>query len=96
MGDFAAGAAVWACIRAEDIDLAESNLGAESANQLRGKITELSSVMNGHRVTLDCGAFCLAVRLERRGQVLPDYRAGAQLTAMVAAAVVHVVRADPV
>jgi molybdate transport system ATP-binding protein len=87
----AAGAAVYACIRAEDVTLETRAPGAASTrNHLAARVVSIVSEGPIDRVSLDCG-FALDALITRRSRDEMGLEAGAHVTAAIKATSVHLV-----
>jgi molybdate transport system ATP-binding protein len=88
----AAGAAVYACVRAEDVTLELRAAGqASTRNHLAARIVSIASEGPIERVTLDCG-FALDALITRRSREDLNLAPGAQVTAAIKATSIHLVR----
>ena len=87
----AAGAAVYACIRAEDVTLEMHAPGqASTRNHLAARVVSIASEGPIERVTLDCG-FTLDALITRRSREEMALSPGAQVTAAIKATSVHLI-----
>ena len=87
----AAGAAVYACIRAEDVTLETQAPGHASArNHLAARVVSIASEGPIDRVTLDCG-FVLDALITRRSREELALTPGAHVTAAIKATSIHLV-----
>ena len=87
----AAGAAVYACVRAEDVTLEVHASGqASTRNHLAAHVVSIASEGPIERVTLDCG-FALDALITRRSREELSLVPGAQVTAAIKATSVHLV-----
>ena len=90
----AAGAAVYACVRAEDVTLETRASGqASTRNHLAARIVSIASEGPLERVTLDCG-FALDALITRRSREDLSLAPGAPVTAAIKATSVHLVPRD--
>lgn len=85
------GAAVVACIRAEEVR--PSGIGRDSAltNRVTAKVAEVSPGLARQRLRLDCGSFFLVASIDRRAAAASNFSPGVQCTATIDPAAVHVV-----
>ena len=87
----AAGADVYACIRAEDVTIETRSPGqASTRNHLAARVVAIATEGPVDRVTLDCGV-ALDALITRRSREEMQLSAGAQVTAAVKATAIHVV-----
>ena len=87
----AGNAAVYVCIRAEDVTLEAGVSGPASArNHLRGFVVSIASEGPIDRVTLDCG-FALDAVITRRSREELNLVPGAHVTAAIKATSIHLV-----
>jgi molybdate transport system ATP-binding protein len=87
----AAGAPVYACVRAEDVTLETRAPGqASTRNHLAAQVVAIASEGPIDRVTLDCG-FALDALITRRSREELGLAPGAQVTAAVKATSIHLV-----
>ena len=87
----AAGAAVYVCVRAEDVTLETRAAGqASTRNHLAARVVAIASEGPIERVTLDCG-FPLDALITRRSCEELNLAPGAQVTAAIKATSVHLV-----
>ena len=87
----AAGAAVYVCVRAEDVTLETRASGhASTRNHLAARVVAIASEGPIERVTLDCG-FALDALITRRSREELNLTPGAQVTAAIKATSVHLV-----
>jgi molybdate transport system ATP-binding protein len=87
----AAGAQVYACVRAEDVTLETRAPGqASTRNHLAARIVAIASEGPIDRVTLDCG-FALDALITRRSREELGLAPGAQVNAAVKATSIHLV-----
>ena len=87
----AAGADVYACIRAEDVTIETRSPGqASTRNHLAARVVAIATEGPVDRVTLDCGV-ALDALITRRSREEMQLAAGAQVTAAVKATAIHVV-----
>ncbi|MCU1382520.1 MAG: hypothetical protein JWL71_1217 [Acidobacteria bacterium] len=87
----AAGTAVYACVRAEDVTLETRASGhASTRNHLAARVVSIASEGPIARVTLDCG-FPLDALITRRSCDELNLSAGAQVTAAIKATSIHLV-----
>jgi molybdenum ABC transporter ATP-binding protein len=87
----AAGARLYACIRAEDVTLETRASGqASTRNHLAARVVAITSEGPIDRVTLDCG-FPLDALITRQSREELDLAPGAQVTAAVKATSIHLV-----
>jgi molybdate transport system ATP-binding protein len=87
----AAGAQVYACVRAEDVTLETRVSGhASTRNHLAARVVAIASEGPIDRVTLDCG-FALDALITRRSREELGLAPGAQVTAAVKATSIHLV-----
>jgi tungstate transport system ATP-binding protein len=88
-GRFARGTRALAFIRAEDVSLKPADYAC--ANRLRGKIIDLTPGVVRCRVTLDCTGTAWVGQFDRSGSRVGALEVGAEVTACVDAAAVHVI-----
>jgi len=87
----AAGAQVYACVRAEDVTIETRAPGQASArNHLAARVVAIASEGPIDRVTLDCG-FALDALITRRSREDLGLAPGAQVAAAVKATSIHLV-----
>jgi molybdate transport system ATP-binding protein len=87
----AAGAAVYACVRAEDVTLETRAAGqASTRNHLAARVVSIASEGPIERVTLDCG-FTLDALITRRSREELNLAPGAPVTAAIKATSIHLV-----
>ena len=87
----AAGARLYACMRAEDVTLETRAPGqASTRNHLAARVVAIASEGPIDRVTLDCG-FPLDALITRRSREELELAPGAQVTAAVKATSIHLV-----
>ena len=87
----AAGAAVYVCVRAEDVTLETGASGhASTRNHLAARVVSIASEGPIERVTLDCG-FALEALITRRSREELNLAPGAQVTAAIKATSLHLV-----
>jgi molybdate transport system ATP-binding protein len=87
----APGAAVYACVRAEDVTLETQAPGHASArNHLAARVVSIASEGPIDRVTLDCG-FPLDALITRRSREELDLAPGSQVTMAIKATSIHLV-----
>jgi molybdate transport system ATP-binding protein len=87
----AAGAAVYACVRAEDVTLETRAPGqASTRNHLAARIVSIASEGPIERVTLDCG-FTLDALITRRSREELGLVPGNEVTAAIKATSIHLV-----
>jgi molybdenum ABC transporter ATP-binding protein len=87
----AAGAQVYACIRAEDVTLETGGVShASTRNHLAARVVHISSEGPIDRVTLDCG-FALDALITRRSRDELKLAAGMRVTAAIKATSIHLV-----
>ncbi len=87
----AAGARLYACIRAEDVTLETRVSGqASTRNHLTARVVAIASEGPIDRVTLDCG-FTLDALITRRSREELELAPGAQVSAAVKATSIHLV-----
>ena len=87
----AAGAPLYACIRAEDVTLeARASGQASTRNHLAARVVAIASEGPIDRVTLDCG-FPFDALVTRRSREELNLAPGAQITAAVKATSIHLV-----
>jgi molybdate transport system ATP-binding protein len=87
-----AGAAVYICIRAEDVTLeTRAPAQASARNHLAARVMAIASEGPIERVTLDCG-FPLDALITRRSREELNLAPGAPVTAAIKATSVHLVR----
>jgi molybdate transport system ATP-binding protein len=87
----APGAAVYACVRAEDVTLETRAPGqASTRNHLPARVVAIASEGPVERVTLDCG-FPIDALITRRSRDELNLTSGAAVTAAIKATAVHVV-----
>ncbi|MEK7352491.1 MAG: TOBE domain-containing protein, partial [Nitrospirota bacterium] len=91
LGADVSGAAVYVCIRAEDVLLEQSGSGVTSArNHLSGRITEMLSQGVLVTVTVDCG-FSLRAVITRGAREELGLETGSAVVAAIKAGAVHLV-----
>src|SRR5207237_2766538 len=87
----AAGAQVYACVRAEDVTLETRAPGqASTRNHLAARVVAIASEGPIDRVTLDCG-FAIDALITRRSREEMQLSIGARVTAAVKATAIHLV-----
>jgi molybdate transport system ATP-binding protein len=87
----APGAAVYACIRAEDVTLETQGPGHASArNHLAARVVSIASEGPIDRVTLDCG-FALDALITRRSREELDLAPGTPVTVAIKATSIHLI-----
>lgn len=87
----ATGAAVYACVRAEDVTLETLSAGhASSRNHLPARVVSIASEGPIDRVTLDCG-FALDALITRRSREELNLTPGTQVLAAIKATSIHLV-----
>jgi len=87
----ATGAAVYACVRAEDVTLETLSPGHASArNHLPARVVSIASEGPIDRVTLDCG-FALDALITRRSREELNLTPGTQVLAAIKATSIHLV-----
>ena len=87
----APGAAVYACVRAEDVTLeTRASAHASTRNHLAARVVSIASEGPIERVTLDCG-FALDALITRRSREELSLAPGTQVTAAIKATSVHLV-----
>ena len=87
----AAGAAVYVCVRAEDVTLETRVSGhASTRNHLAARVVSIASEGPIERVTLDCG-FALDALITRRSREELNLVPGSAVTAAIKATSVHLV-----
>jgi molybdate transport system ATP-binding protein len=85
------GAAVYACIRAEDVTIESRSTGQVSArNHLSGRIVSMASEGPIDRVTFDCG-FAIDALITRRSREELQLEPGAEVTVAIKATAIHLV-----
>jgi molybdate transport system ATP-binding protein len=90
----AAGTAVYACVRAEDVALEMRAPGqASTRNHLAARVVSIVAEGPIERVTLDCG-FALDALVTRRSREEMNLQPGSQVTAAIKATSIHLVPRD--
>ena len=85
------GAAVYVCVRAEDVTVETRASGqASTRNHLAARVVSIASEGPIDRVTLDCG-FAVDALITRRSRDELDLTPGAQVTAAIKATSIHLV-----
>jgi molybdate transport system ATP-binding protein len=88
---FAIGAAVYACVRAEDVTLETLSAGrASTRNHLAARVISIASEGPIDRVTLDCG-FALDALITRQSRDELHLTPGAEVIAAIKATSIHLV-----
>jgi molybdate transport system ATP-binding protein len=88
---FAIGAAVYACVRAEDVTLETLSSGhASTRNHLSARVISIASEGPIDRVTLDCG-FALDALITRQSRDELHLTPGAEVIAAIKATSIHLV-----
>lgn len=95
LGSFRTGSNVVVCLRSDAVDIDRTNCPEPGANRFTGEILNVSLDVTHHRITVDCGAFCLIALMDRTKWLKLGLSKGEQVTVTFKANAVHLIVSAP-